>query len=239
MMSTRRPLFAFGALLAVGVLLAPQPASAQGPPTSVTATALSDTEVQVTWTAPANAALVATYEVGYKLDTDTTDTSVPAWTNQENVLATAGGVKSATPDTTKASQRFTVTGLKAATDYAFNVRSVNVDRSTISNWAMSAELAPRVTTDAAPTTVAGNFVSGVTATMKADVYDKLTVEWKYEHTGALSTDDTGFFIYYTKGKDVKLLSTVVQLAARRRWMRACRVRPSGRKSLEVPPSRPT
>ena len=130
MMSTRRSLFVFGALLAVGVLLAPQSAFAQ--PTSVTATA-TDTTITVKWTP----------------DADTTANSHEvSWAKQTTAAAFVNNPANIVKGLASNATEYTITGLTPATSYRVGVRHQS-DGNTDEGWAYPAAEALTVT-DATP-----------------------------------------------------------------------------------------
>ena len=143
MMTTRRSLFVFGALLAVGVLLAPQAAFAQlaagDTPQTVTATAKSATEIEVAWTAPAaNAGFVQSYEIEWATAAQTLSAdlaTLPAGRSMAGISATA--------------VKYTITGLEPSTVYSVQVRARQ--NAQVTNWEGAAETAE---TPAEPTPLA-------------------------------------------------------------------------------------
>ena len=77
MMRTRRSLFVFGALLAVGVLLAPQAAFAQPAAVTINDRDITHNSIQVEWTQQtANPEDVEKYEVAWEKATADDDTTI-------------------------------------------------------------------------------------------------------------------------------------------------------------------
>ena len=165
MMSTRRSLFVFGALLAVGVLLTPQSAFAQSPPTAVAASAGTvtgtDASAEVTFTQPndaTSAGPVVGYEIGYVAGA--AFTGMPTVASRFNYVAVDGGTVPAQ----------TISGLDPATQYTVGVRSF-ASNGNDSTWATHATAATFTTGPAtvlaAPTTFSvatGNAAGEVNAT---------------------------------------------------------------------------
>ena len=207
-MSTRRPLcLVLGALLAVGVLLAPQTVFAQaGSPGSVTAEADEDkpNTIKVSWT-HSSTATTSHYDVVIK----------------EGILSTLGtdvaaDDRIAIPTATAAGGDLdhTFTDLKYDQWYTVGVRGVDPDATTPDDRAPTAWAAATAETGAMPASAA--VVSSVTATQVPTNHSKLTVTWVYAHDTAL-TPDQGFYIYYTVGEgkttDPRLLSTAAQIVS--------------------------
>ena len=143
MMSTRRSLFVFGALLAVGVLLAPQVAFAQEPPTTVTATAGTVTGTDATASigfdqnssAAASTPPIAGYEIGY--------VAGATWSGTPSIAERFSYI----PVNSQAITR-DVSGLAPSTQYVFAVRSYASNGST-SPWVFGSSNASRITTGTA------------------------------------------------------------------------------------------
>ena len=113
MMRTRRSLFIFGALLTVGVLLAPQAAFAQQPTNVVAAKVAGKAAATVYWNEADNADnTVVSYEV--TCVTPTRNTAIPATTAAlvSGIALSGNGVR----------REQAVTGLKFATSYTCGVR---------------------------------------------------------------------------------------------------------------------
>ena len=169
-------LFVFGALLAVGVLLASQTAFAAlmagDTPQTPTVVATSATEIEVTWAAPAsNAGDVESYEIewasGSQVLTANGTISLPAGRSMDGI---------ASRDVT-----YTITGLTAATGYMVQIRARQ--QAQVTNWeaAVSTETVTSiVTTESAP--IPPDAPMGVDADSKDGM---VTVTWE-SVTGATS-----------------------------------------------------
>ena len=132
MMTTRRTLFVFGALLAVSVLLAPQSAFAQV--TAVMVDQVTDTTIELDWTSPATA--VDEIHVGWIKENEDGDATVPV--NPEPGMI----MRDIDPSVTT----YTITGLEPETEYVVGVRT-QVTGSAPVAWA---EPTANPTTRAAP-----------------------------------------------------------------------------------------
>ena len=184
MMRTRRSLFVFGALLAVGVLLAPQAALAQTNPAAVTATpdAMDGSVMDLSWVRAA-VADANEYDITWRQGRFATlDVGEPILDTQ-NPMGAAG-----------ATEMFEVTGLMPDTDYTFGVRAVLTPAGAAETRGSGGNDAWVVvrgkTSDAA----------GPSRPMPHDVWltpsgrDAITISWKHGLT-ANNTEDTARLRY--------------------------------------------
>jgi hypothetical protein len=190
MMTTRRTLFVFGALLAVGVLLAPQAAFAQTAVTGLTATASEDeASVTVSWTV-----------------TDTTDDAWLAYIEgaiDPFPVATPATVVVPAADTpaNTMTHSYTFTGLKYGQLYTFGIREVSSGGVASTAW----QAAQATTMDAPPR-------PAPTVTELAAVgRDQIRISWSHGRT-ANNQPDTNRLRYevgWTDAAGVELFDDMV------------------------------
>ena len=202
-MRTRRSLFVFGALLAVGVLLAPQATFAQTTPSNVKLAAGTPAHSSITVTWSPGDSTVATYEVEWKKIADgATPTAGDANVDNPPTFVNQASRTPGSSETLGATARtYTITGLDAATTYAVAVRGLNTAR-TASNWILPSPAAGLKTAGATPQTAAPGGVNAVSG-------DKMvTVSWEAV-TGA-----TGYRVQYrTAAQSYSATTRMVEVAA--------------------------
>ena len=198
MMRTRRSLFVFGALLAVGVLLAPQAVFAQAQAVTVLSTALADDEpnaIEVTWTH--SAAENSHYDLVIVEGIVANLTDTVAASHRMMVPTTPAAVVGTTMF------EHTFSGLKYETWYTVGVRGADPDNTT----ATSAWLESSIETGAMPPRPAPT-VTGLSAVGR----DMIKISWSHGRTMPNNQPDTNRLRYevgWTDAAGVEAFSETV------------------------------